>query len=158
MFCCQDAPAVCWGDGFCGDPIGGNAPPVPVGVVGLLENPEPPPKLAPRAPMSAKGSRVCGLDWWVGVLWTDPVGLVHADLLPIPNPPAGVGLLHSQPPIRFGCWIFTVGVVGGTGEVLPGPRNDPRNSCPAGLGPDPNASKAGEGQGDEDGAVFLGVD
>lgn len=37
--------------------------------------------------MSANGSRVFGLVWWVGVLWTEPVGLVVADLLPIPKPP-----------------------------------------------------------------------
>lgn len=37
--------------------------------------------------MSAKGSSVFGLFWWVGVLWTDPVGLVVAERLPIPKPP-----------------------------------------------------------------------
>ena len=42
-----------------------------------------PPRLPPRLPMSANGSRVFGLVWWVGVLWTEPVGLVVADRLPI---------------------------------------------------------------------------
>ena len=38
-------------------------------------------------PRSAKGSIEIGLAWWVGVLLTDPVGLVVADLLPMPKPP-----------------------------------------------------------------------
>lgn len=46
-----------------------------------------PPRPLPKLPRSAKGSRVLGLAWWVGVLCTELVGLVLADLLPIPNPP-----------------------------------------------------------------------
>lgn len=45
-----------------------------------------PPKLLPRLPMSANGSKVLGLVWWVGVLWTEPVGLVVAERLPIVKP------------------------------------------------------------------------
>lgn len=40
--------------------------------------------------MSANGSKVFGLVWWVGVLWTEPVGLVVADRLPIPKPDPGL--------------------------------------------------------------------
>lgn len=36
--------------------------------------------------MSANGSSVFGLTECVGVLWTEPVGLVVADRLPIPKP------------------------------------------------------------------------
>lgn len=43
MLDCQPA-VVCWGEavGLWGELMGGNPPPVPVGVVGLLENPDPP--------------------------------------------------------------------------------------------------------------------
>lgn len=36
--------------------------------------------------MSANGSSVFGLTECVGVLWTEPVGLVVADRLPTPKP------------------------------------------------------------------------
>ena len=45
----------------------------------------------PRLPRSAKGSSVLGLDWWVGVLWTEPVGLLVAEQLPMPKPAVGKG-------------------------------------------------------------------
>ena len=32
-----------------------------------------------------------GLDWWVGVLWTEPVGLLVAERLPTPKPAVGKG-------------------------------------------------------------------
>lgn len=42
--------------------------------------------------MSANGSNVFGLTECVGVLWTEPVGLVVADRLAIPKPAPG----HSR--------------------------------------------------------------
>lgn len=55
-----------------------------------------PPRLLPKLPKSANGSWVLGLAWWVGVLCTELVGLVLADLLPIPNPSPDEMNHHQQ--------------------------------------------------------------
>lgn len=59
--------------------------------------------------MSANGSSVFGLTEWVGVLWTEPVGLVVADWLPTPKPAPGnnrkmkQGLTHTNINIKYQC-------------------------------------------------------
>ena len=61
----------------------------------------------PNVPRSAKGSRVWGLFWWVGVPCDEPVGLVAADLLPIPKPPEKNNTIIENEFVVWG-WILKV--------------------------------------------------
>lgn len=56
--------------------------------------------------MSANGSKVFGLVWWVGVLWTELVGLVVADRLPIPKPAPGQINRYRRKHLSFSSFDF----------------------------------------------------